>query len=528
MASVKGLAKFIIVITTVSAAVMELVDTTIVNVALSDMAGGLGVGIEDISWVITAYAIANVIIIPLTGFLAEYFGRKNYYVASMIIFTVASYLCAQSSSLTEIIVWRFIQGVGGGALLSTSQAILFDSFEEKDRPIAAGLFGMGLVLGPTLGPTLGGYIIEHLSWPMIFMINIPIGIVATLLSITFIEAKPNEGKSKKGFSIDYTGILLLIVGIGALQYVLERGESEDWFASATIRYTSLAAAIGLIGFIYTELTVKNPAVKISLLQNRNLAFTTIFTFVAGLGLFTSVFVYPVLTQRVLGFSAYETGLSLLAPTMLAVLMMPIIGKLMSKGVSAIPFVVVGFILFAAYSWLSAGVGPNASKGDFFFPLALRAVGISLVQLPLINQAVAGLVPKDYAGGIALNNMIRQLGGAFGIALANNYIAKQYAQHRTDLVSNLTDASTTFAQQKATIAQGIISRTGDAASVAGTKALAIINQSVDRQSYYLSYLDTFRLITIFFIVVLPFVFFLRTKKKTADEIAEAAKAVSEAH
>src|SRR6266542_892826 len=170
--SAKGIAKFVIVITTVSAAVMELIDTSIVNVALNDMSGSLGVSIEDISWVITSYAIANVIIIPLTGFLAEYFGRKNYYIASMIIFTFASYMCAQSTGLVEIVAWRFIQGVGGGALLSTSQAILFDAFEPQDRPIASGLFGMGLVLGPTLGPTVGGFIIEHFNWPLIFMTQV--------------------------------------------------------------------------------------------------------------------------------------------------------------------------------------------------------------------------------------------------------------------------------------------------------------------------------------------------------------------
>ena len=207
--SAKGIAKFIIVVTTVSAAVMELIDTSIVNVALSDMSGSLGVSIEDISWVITSYAIANVIIIPLTGFLAEYFGRKNYYLVSMIIFTAASYMCAQSTGLLEIIIWRFVQGVGGGALLSTSQAILFDAFEPKDRPIASGLFGMGLVLGPTLGPTVGGFIIEHFSWPLIFMINIPIGIIASILTITFIEKKPNEGKTKDSIHIDYNGIILL-------------------------------------------------------------------------------------------------------------------------------------------------------------------------------------------------------------------------------------------------------------------------------------------------------------------------------
>jgi len=523
----KGFAKFIIVLTTVSAAVMELIDTSIVNVALNDMAGSLGVSIEDISWVITSYAIANVIIIPLTGFLAEYFGRKNYYLVSMIIFTLASYMCAESSSLVEIIIWRFVQGVGGGALLSTSQAILFDAFEPKDRPIASGLFGMGLVLGPTLGPTLGGYIIEHMSWPMIFMINLPIGIIATILTYSFVEKKQGEGQKKKNMHIDYNGIILLAAGIGCLQYVLERGEAEDWLSSNSIRICGVIAIVALIGFIAYELRIKNPAVNLRVLGNRNLAFTTIFTFVAGLGLFTSVFVYPVLAQRVLGYTAYETGVSLLPPTLFAVLMMPIIGKSMSKGVSAIPFVIVGFILFAAYAWLSASVSPDVGKWDFFFPLALRAFGISMVQLPLINQAVAGLQPKDYPSGIALNNMIRQLGGAFGIAMANNYIAHNYAQHRYDMVSKLSDGSQVLQDQLTSIGNNIAAKTGDIAGAA-TKAYAVISNSIDRQAYYLSYLDTFRLITIFFILVIPLVFFLKSKKTSPQDEAAKKAAMAEAH
>lgn len=523
MATPKGFARAIIVLTTVTAAVMELIDTSIVNVALNDMSGSLGVNIEDISWVITSYAIANVIIIPLTGFLAEYFGRKNYYITSMIIFTLASYMCAQSTSLIEIIIWRFVQGVGGGALLSTSQAILFDAFEPKDRPMASGLFGMGLVLGPTLGPTLGGYIIDHASWPLIFMINIPIGIIATLLSFYFIEQKEQEGKNKKNIHIDYNGIILLAAGIGCLQYVLERGESEDWFNSESIRICSIIAAVGLVTFIIYELNIKSPAVNLRVLSNRNLAFTTVFTFVAGFGLFTSVFVYPVLAQRVLGFTAYETGYSLLLPTMAAVVMMPVIGKTMSKGVTPVPFVFIGFILFAVYSLLSASVSPDVGKNDFFIPLVIRAVGISLCQLPLINQAVAGLEPKDYAAGISLNNMIRQLGGAFGIAMANNYVANRYAYHRTNIVSTMQNG----AEQANNIAQGIAAKTGDAVTAAN-KALAVMNASVERQSYYLSYLDTFRLIAIFFIAVIPFVMFLRVKKKSAAEQAAAMKAAAESH
>jgi len=522
----KRFAKYIIVITTVSAAVMELVDTSIVNVALNDMAGSLSVSIEDISWVITAYAIANVIIIPLTSFLAEYFGRKNYYIVSMIVFTAASYMCGNSTSLLEIVIWRFVQGIGGGALLSTSQAILFDAFSEKDRPIASGLFGMGIVLGPTFGPTIGGFIIEHYSWPLIFMINVPIGFVATLLAYLFVDKKDKEGEHKKGMYIDYTGILLLTAGIGCLQYVLERGETEDWFSSNSIRISAVIAAVSLVGFVVRELRIPKPAVNLRVLGNRNLAFTTIFTFVIGFGLFTSVFVYPVLAQRVLGFTAYETGLSLLAPSLIAVILMPVIGKTMSKGVSAIPFLITGFILFAIYTILTSRVSLDVGIWNFFFPFVLRSAGLSMVMLPLINQAVVGLQPKDYSSGIALNNMIRQLGGAFGIAIANNYIAHHYFMHRTNLVSNLAEGSAALTQRINATAQGIASRSGIDSASAVHAAIGVLDKQVDRQAYYLSYLDTFRLIALFFVLVIPFVVFLRAKKKTAEQGPPAA--VLEAH
>ncbi len=528
MALPKGFARTIIVITTISAAIMELIDTSIVNVALTDMSGSLGVSIEDISWVITAYAIANVIIIPLTGFLAEYFGRKNYYIVSMVIFTVASYLCGQSTGLVEIIIFRFIQGIGGGALLSTSQAILFDAFEVKDRPIAAGLFGMGIVLGPTLGPTLGGYIMESYSWPLIFMINIPIGIVATLLAYTFIDKKAGEGTKKKSIKIDYNGILLLAIGIGCLQFVLERGDAEDWFSSNAIRICTVLAIVGVASFIWYELSIDKPAVNLRVLNNTNLVFTTIFTFVVGVGLYTSVFVFPVLAQRVLNYTPLETGLTLLAPTMITVILMPVIGKLMSKGVKPIPFLVAGFILFAGYAWVSSRVSMDVSRADFFFPFALRAVGMSMVQLPLINQAVAGLQPKDYAAGIALNNMSRQLGGAFGIAMANNYISQTYAQHRTDLVSNLTAGGAEFSQRTNSLAQNFVNKGGFDIGTATTKAYGMISAAVDRQSYYLSYLDTFRLVAIFFIIVIPLAVFLRTKKVSQEDQASAKAAIAEAH
>ncbi len=326
--------------------------------------------------------------------------------------------------------------------------------------------------------------------------------------------------------IDYTGILFLAAGIGCLQYVLERGEADDWFSSNTIIICSVLAVAGLISFIVRELRIKNPAVNLRVMGNRNLAFTMVFTFVVGFGLFTSVFVYPVLAQRVLGFSAYETGVSLLAPSLIAVILMPVIGKAMSKGVPAIPFLITGFILFALYTILTSRVSPDVGRWDFFVPLMIRSAGLSMVMLPLINQAVVGLKPKDYSSGIALNNMIRQLGGAFGIAIANNYIAHTYATHRTNLVSYLTQGSPELTQRLNNISQGLKASSGIDSASAAHSALSILNNQVDRQAYYLSYLDAFRLIALFFIMVIPFVVFLRTKKKAPGE--DGGGAMLEAH
>ena len=519
--------KYIIVLTTVSAAIMELLDTTIVNVALNQISGALGATIEDIAWVITSYAIANVIIIPMTGFLGEYFGRKTYYLTSMVLFGIASYFCGASESLWELVLWRFIQGIGGGALLSTSQAILFDAFETKERGIASGLFGMGIVLGPTLGPVLGGFIIEHYDWSQIFYVNIPICIVATILTVLFIDRKAGEGQRKQQIQIDYWGIMLLILGIGSLQYVLEKGESEDWFQSRQIVIISFMAVVGVVGFIWRELTTDHPVVNLRIFRYRIFAMSSVFTLVAGFGLFTSVFVYPVLVQRINGFTPLETGLSLMYPTLAAVILFPVIGKSMGAGASPLPFMITGILFFIIFGFYSGTATADMGRWDFFPIQLCRVLGVALLQLPLISQAVAGLQPKEYPAGIALTNMIRQLGGAFGIALANNYATVRAAQHRSDLMANMSTDNPLFNERLLGLTNNIIARTGDAFN-ATAMAYKQLELSVVKQAYYLAYLDTFRLISIFFVVILPFVFLLKTKKATAQETAEAAKAAAESH
>ncbi len=523
----QGFAKFIIVITTITAAVMELLDTTIVNVALNQISGALGATIEDIAWVITSYAIANVIIIPMTGFLGEYFGRKNYYLGSMILFGIASYFCGMSESLWELVFWRFIQGIGGGALLSTSQAILFDAFEPEDRPMASGFFGMGIILGPSLGPVLGGYLVDNFHWSDIFLVNIPICIIAVVLTVVYIDRKEGEGANRRNMEIDYLGIIFLMVTVGALQFMLEKGESEGWFDSKLINICAFLFVTGLAAFIYREISIDQPVVNLKIFKNQTFTMSSIFTLVGGFGLFTSVFVYPIMVQRINGLTPTETGLSLMVPTFLGVFLFPMIGRYLSKGGKPLPFMIAGILIYIIFGFIGGESTSDMGRWDFFPMQMLRVIGVSFLQMPLINQAVAGLKPNEYAAGISLTNMIRQLGGAFGIAVANNYATTRAAQHRSDLLSNITAENPLFQQRWQGLSQTMAQKTGQLIE-SGNIAYKQIDLMVTKQAYYLAYLDTFRLVSIIFILIFPFVFLIKTPKKTTIDAAKLAKASEEAH
>lgn len=521
--SPKGLKRAIIVITVIAAAIMELIDTSIVNVALSQISGNLGATIEDTSWVITGYAIANVIIIPLTGFLAKYFGRKNYYLTSIIIFTIASYMCGQASSLVTLVLWRFIQGVGGGALLSTSQGILFDVFEVKKRPMASAIFGMGIVLGPAIGPTLGGLIIDDYSWPLIFYINIPIGIAAALLAYSFIDKKPEEYNiDRKAIKIDYVGILALIVGVASLQYFLERGETDDWFESGTITLMAAIAFIGLTTFVVWELRTKNPVINLHVLKNRNLAVSNILTFTVGFGMFSSVFIFPVLAQRVLGYTPTETGIGLIPAAATALLVMPIIGRSIQGGLPPVVFVILGFIFFILHGYTGAHANLNSGNSFFFWPNIFRGLGTAMLTVPLINQAVSGLKPQEMASGISLTNMIRQLGGSVGIAVMNTFIFNRMAVHRTDLVSNLQANDPETVARLNAMAQNVIAKGGANALGANNAAYKMLDGAIQQQSSLLSYLDAFLLISVFFIAASPFLLLTQNKKMDAETMKKVAE------
>jgi DHA2 family multidrug resistance protein len=512
-----GFRKWIIVIVVITAAVIELIDTSIVNVALTDMSATLGATIEDVAWVITAYAIANVIIIPMTSFLGGLFGRRNYFTFSILLFTLASFFCGNSHTLPELVIFRFVQGLGGGALLSTSQSILFDTFTIEERPFASAIFGLGVVIGPTIGPTLGGWIVDHFTWPWIFFVNLPIGITAAVLAFTFVKEPKHE---RKVGGIDWLGIALLVIGIASLQYVLERGESEDWFDSRTIVLLSAAAIIGLILFVWRELTTKHPVVELHVLKSRTLAFCAFLTFIIGFGLFSSVFIIPVFAQRLLGYTAMQTGLLLLPGAIVTLFVLPWVGKIQQRGMPAQIMIFTGFALTALYTFLLSRISLDAGWWTFFGPLVIRGIGLPLCFVPITTLAVSGLHPRDIPQGIALNNMMRQIGGSFGIAIVNTYLAHRMAMNRVGLISHVTQYSSATQLRLNTMIQSFMAK-GATMAVAKQQAMAALEGAVTRQTMVKSYLDVFVFVTIFFVLCLPLILTIRKGHAPMSRDAMAA-------
>ena len=519
--SAQRLHQVILTITVIAAAMIELIDTSIVNVALTDMSGNLGATLEDVAWVVTSYAIANVIIIPMTSFLAARLGRRNYYIGSILLFTAASIACGSATNIWELVAFRFIQGIGGGALIATSQAILFEAYTVAQRGFASAMFGLGIFIGPTVGPTIGGWIIDHQSWPWIFYINLPIGLAAAVLAYFYV-AEPTQ--TRRSDIIDWPGIGLLVVGLGSLQVVLERGETEDWFATPYIVVLTLLATTSLVTFIVHELRTPQPVVDLRILRSRSLAVAAMLTFVLGFALFATVFVVPVFAQRLLGFTATATGLLFLPGAVVSILVLPLVGRLLTRGVPPSFMVVAGFGAVALFSGLLSGSSLAMSADDFFWPVILRSVGLCLLIVPLTQRAVSGLEPADIPQGTALNNMMRQLGGSFGIALVNTYIAHRLASHRVDLITHLVPGSPATDARLQGLAASLQAH-GSSPLDAARQALGLLENTVVGQATLLSYLDAFGIVALLALVCMPLVFLAGRPKAVSRAAASAA---AEAH
>jgi DHA2 family multidrug resistance protein len=509
-----GSRRVVITITAVICALLQIIDTTIVNIALPTMQGSLGASLTEITWVITAYAIANVIVMPLTSWLGQQFGRRNYFAASIIIFTVSSFLCGNATSITELIIFRFIQGVGGGSLLVTAQTNITESYPPEKSAMAQAIYVLGVIVGPTLGPPLGGYIVDNFSWPYIFYINIPVGVIATLLTLQFVRS-PKYAEKVPVKNVDWLGIALLIIAVGSLQFILEKGQEEDWFNSSLITALSVICFFGFYFFIWRELVYKHPVVELGVLKNRNLSVGSILSFVLGFGLFGSTFIIPLYTQTIMGWTALQAGMLMIPSTLFTAVMMPFVGKMMERGVSFRLLISTGMVIFFIYSMMAYKIlTPNTGSDAFFWILVIRGIGLGLLSIPITTMSLSTLKGPEIGQGAALSGMLRQLGGSFGVALISTFLTRDNQFHRADLVSKLSVNSANVQQRIGALTKGFQSK-GLPSDIAHQSALDLMDKMVSVQSVILSYMDVFLWIGVMFLVCVPLVIAL--VKESAGQI-----------
>src|SRR5436190_5368926 len=498
--------KYIIAITVSLASVLELLDTSIVNVAIPHMMGNLGATLDQIAWVSTGYIVANVIVLPITGWLSAYFGRRRYFAASIALFVLASFFCGNAHSLGSLVFWRIVQGVGGGALLSTSQAILYEEFPREEYGTAMAIFGVGVMVGPTLGPTLGGYITDAFGWPWIFYINIPIGMLAFALSLSFIHNSLHQERAEQ---VDYAGLVLLAVGVGTLQTMLERGERLDWFESREVTTYAVISAVSLIAFVWHELVTAHPVVDLRILKSRQLAVGVLFGLVLGVCLYATVFVLPVYLQNLQGFTAEQTGFVILPGALASAFTMASMGRFTGKFDARLS-ILAGVSIFALSMWKHAHFTTDSGMSDFFWPLIFRGVGLGLIFVPLTNLALADLPMSKIPNGTGLFNLMRQLGGSVGIAISATLVQRFTAIHRGDLIANVTQYSEVTRERLAGIMTRLVA-TGTPASLAESKALMVLNGQVTRQAMMLSFEQLFLLFGACFVLSLPLLLLMHKSK-----------------
>jgi DHA2 family multidrug resistance protein len=498
--------KYLIAIAVTLAAVLELIDTSIVNVAIPHMMGNLGATLDEISWVSTGYIIANVIVIPMSGWLSAYFGRKRYLTGSILLFVAASFFCGAAGSLGSLVFWRVVQGLGGGALLSTAQATLFESFPPKEVGIGQAMFGVGVMVGPTIGPTLGGYIVDNFNWPWIFYINVPLGILAALMVMTYVHDAEHQERSS---SIDFLGILLLATCVGSLQWMLERGERYDWFESRFVTILGLTSLTSFALLIWRELTIDEPVINFRVLKSRQLAAGVSIAAVLGLALFGSIFVLPIFLQNLHGLTANQTGMVILPGAIASAFTMAFVGKNANK-LDARVTVTIGAVMFFISMWLLSRMTLVSGPAETFWPLIIRGVGLGLIFVPLTGATMAELKVNELAQGTGMFNLTRQLGGSLGIAVMATLLTRFTRANKALLTEHITTADPISLSRLETITRGLISR-GMNPIVAKQQALTLMDAQVTTQASVLAFSKIYMLSGIILLCSLPLLFLFRTGK-----------------
>lgn len=498
--------KYLIAIAVTLAAVLELIDTSIVNVAIPHMMGNLGATLDEISWVSTGYIIANVIVIPMSGWLSAYFGRKRYLTGSILLFVLASFFCGAATTLGGLVFWRVVQGIGGGALLSTAQATLFEAFPPEEVGIGQAMFGVGVMVGPTVGPTLGGFIVDNYNWPWIFYINVPLGILAAIMTATYVHDAEHQARAEK---VDFLGVALLATCVGSLQFMLEKGERYDWFESRLVLWLAITSLVSFVLLIWRELTVDEPIIDFRVLKSRQLAAGVSIAAVLGLALFGSIFVLPIFLQSLHGLTANQTGLVILPGAIASAFTMAIVGKNANR-LDARATVALGAGLFFVSMWMLARMTLASGAEETFWPLIIRGVGLGLIFVPLTGASMAELKVTELAQGTGMFNLTRQLGGSLGIAIMATLLTRFTVQKKALLTEHLTtmDAGTLGRLQQ--ITSGLIAR-GVNPTAAKQQALMLLDRQVAAQASVLAFSRIYIISGIVLVAAVPLLFLFRTGK-----------------
>ena len=508
---------WVIAITVTLATFMEVLDTSIANVALPHIAGNLSAGSDESTWVLTSYLVSNAIVLPLSGWFSGLIGRKRFYMTCVAIFTVSSFLCGLAPSVGVLVIFRILQGVGGGGLQPSEQAILNDTFPLEKRGMAFAVYGLAVVVAPTIGPWLGGWITDNFSWRWIFYINVPVGILSLLLTSFLVSDPPYMKKAnvKAGFRIDYIGIGLISLGLGSMQIILDKGQREDWLSSNFIRVFFVMMLFGLIAGILWELREKEPVVDLRMLKDRNFAIATTAMFFLGFVLYSSTVLIPQLLQQLLGYTAQLAGMALSPGGAVIMCMMPVVGILVSKVDTRI-LITFGCIVSASALFVMSGWDLGLDYGHAVRARMLQSFGLAFLFIP-INVAAFTYVPKEKTNmGTGIINLARNIGASVGIATVTTMLDRRAQFHQSRLMEHVNDFSAAYHHTLNGTQMKLIAA-GSTAAHAGAQAHGMIYGTVQRQTVMLAFIDNFKMLGVVFFAVIPVLVLMKKPKAAAGGV-----------
>ena len=508
---------WVIAITVTLATFMEVLDTSIANVALPHIAGGLSAGSDESTWVLTSYLVSNAIVLPLSGWFSSLIGRKRFYMSCVAVFTVSSFLCGLAPSLGMLVLFRILQGAGGGGLQPSEQAILNDTFSYEKRGMAFAVYGLAVVVAPTIGPWLGGWITDSFSWRWIFYINVPVGIISLILTNLLVSDPPHMKRAslKSGFRIDYIGIGLISLGLGSMQIILDKGQRDDWLSSNFIRIFFGLMLVGIISAIIWELREKEPVVDLRMLKDRNFAIATLAMFFLGFVLYSSTVLIPQLLQQLLGYTAESAGKALSPGGAVIMCMMPVVGLLVSRVDTRI-LITFGCIVSASALFVMAGWDLGLDYGHAVRTRMLQSFGLAFLFIP-INVAAFAYVPRDKTNmGTGIINLARNIGASVGIATVTTMLQRRSQVHQAQLMDRVNDYGSAYRGMLGGLQTKLVVA-GSSLSHATSQAQTMIYNTVQRQAAMMAFIDNFKMLGIVFFAVIPILLMMKKPRVPAGGV-----------